>query len=74
MMYNNFIVDYIYIYFSSCTQQGQCRFNPRQSVLKISSWNILPAGDERALQAAVATNGPIAACLNASPYTFQLYG
>lgn len=54
-------------------QQGQCRFQRNLSVVNITSWAILPAGDERTLEAAVATVGPIAASINASPKTFQLY-
>ena len=44
-----------------------------QSVVNITSWAILPARNERALEAAVATIGPIAVSINASPKTFQLY-
>ncbi|XP_017879315.1 cathepsin L1-like [Ceratina calcarata] len=54
-------------------KQGACRFKPRLSVVNITSWAVLPARDERALEAAVATIGPIAASINASPKTFQLY-
>jgi len=54
-------------------QQGQCRFQRDLSVVNITSWAILPARDERALEIAVATIGPIAASINASPRTFQLY-
>lgn len=43
------------------------------SVANVTSWAILPARDERALEAAVATIGPIATSINASPKTFQLY-
>ncbi|KAG7198301.1 hypothetical protein KM043_005704 [Ampulex compressa] len=54
-------------------EQGQCRFQEDLSVVNITSWAVLPARDEKALEAAVATIGPIAASLNASPKTFQLY-
>ncbi|EZA49955.1 Cathepsin K [Ooceraea biroi] len=54
-------------------EQGQCRFQKDLSVVNITSWAILPARDERALEVAVATIGPIAASINASPKTFQLY-
>ncbi|XP_008545388.1 procathepsin L [Microplitis demolitor] len=54
-------------------QEGQCKFQKNLSVVNITSWAILPARDERALQAAVATIGPIAVSINASPQTFQLY-
>ncbi|KAK0169060.1 hypothetical protein PV327_002806 [Microctonus hyperodae] len=53
-------------------KEGQCRFQENFSVVNITSWNILPK-DERALEAAVATIGPIAVSINASPKTFQLY-
>ncbi|XP_023245915.1 cathepsin L1-like [Copidosoma floridanum] len=52
---------------------GDCKYQERLSVANITSWTILPARDERALEAAVATIGPIAASVNASPKTFQLY-
>ncbi|KAG8042219.1 hypothetical protein G9C98_000210 [Cotesia typhae] len=54
-------------------QEGQCKFQTNLGVVNITSWAILPARDERALQAAVATIGPIAVSINASPRTFQLY-
>ncbi|XP_078047565.1 cathepsin L4 [Augochlora pura] len=54
-------------------RQGPCRFREDSSVVNITSWAVLPARDEKALEAAVATIGPIAASINASPKTFQLY-
>lgn len=54
-------------------QEGHCKFHRNLSVVNITSWAILPAGDEKALEAAVATIGPIAASINAMPKTFQLY-
>ncbi|XP_070150395.1 cathepsin 8 [Polyergus mexicanus] len=54
-------------------EQGMCRFQKDLSVVNITSWAILPARDEKALEAAVATIGPVAASINASPKTFQLY-
>lgn len=42
-------------------------------MVNVSSWAVLPARDERAMEAAVARIGPIAASINASPHTFQLY-
>ncbi|XP_053973401.1 procathepsin L [Hylaeus volcanicus] len=54
-------------------KQGRCHFQEHMSVVNITSWAVLPARDERALEAAVATIGPIAASINASPKTFQLY-
>ncbi|XP_024868028.1 cathepsin L1 [Temnothorax curvispinosus] len=54
-------------------EQGECQFQKDLSVVNITSWAILPARDEKALEIAVATIGPIAASINASPKTFQLY-
>ncbi|XP_011497815.1 PREDICTED: cathepsin L1 isoform X2 [Ceratosolen solmsi marchali] len=54
-------------------KQGTCKFQKNLSVVNITSWAILPARDERTLEAAVANIGPIAASINASPNTFQLY-
>lgn len=61
------------IYIFGEKQQGQCRFKEDLSVVNITSWAVLPARDEKVLEAAVATIGPIAASINASPKTFQLY-
>lgn len=41
--------------------------------MNVTSWAILPARDEETLKTAVATVGPIAVSINASPKTFQLY-
>ncbi|XP_043488990.1 procathepsin L-like isoform X1 [Polistes fuscatus] len=54
-------------------KQGQCHFVRDQSIVNITSWAVLPARDEKALQVAVATIGPVAASINANPKTFQLY-
>ncbi|KAL0121572.1 hypothetical protein PUN28_006830 [Cardiocondyla obscurior] len=54
-------------------QEGECKFSRDLSVVNITSWAILPARNEKALEIAVATIGPIAASINASPKTFQLY-
>ncbi|XP_033213756.1 cathepsin L1-like [Belonocnema kinseyi] len=54
-------------------KEGTCKYKSSQSVAKVKSWAILPARDERALETAVATIGPIAVSINASPKTFQLY-
>ncbi|XP_071558789.1 cathepsin 8 [Temnothorax nylanderi] len=54
-------------------EQGECQFQKDLSVVNITSWAILPARDEKALEIAVATIGPIAAAINAGPKTFQLY-
>nr|UHM21919.1 cathepsin L14 [Zabrotes subfasciatus] len=54
-------------------KQQRCHFDRRRAIVNITSWAVLPARDERALEAAVAKIGPIAASINASPHTFQLY-
>ncbi|XP_076676399.1 cathepsin L4 [Andrena cerasifolii] len=54
-------------------KQSPCRFHQDLSVVNITSWAVLPARDEKSLEAAVATIGPVAASINASPKTFQLY-
>ncbi|XP_045481844.1 procathepsin L-like [Harmonia axyridis] len=53
--------------------QQKCKFHPQYAIVNTSSWAILPARDERALEAAIAKIGPEAASINASPHTFQLY-
>lgn len=55
-------------------QKSVCKYQPELSIANVTEWAILPARDERALEAAVATIGPIAASINASPKSFQLYG
>ncbi|XP_012136370.1 cathepsin L4 isoform X2 [Megachile rotundata] len=60
-------------YYPYKAKQGRCRFQEDLSVVNVTSWAVLPARDEKALEAAVATIGPIAASVNASPRTFQLY-
>lgn len=41
--------------------------------MNVSTWSILPSKNEEAMKKAVATIGPIAVSINASPRTFQLY-
>lgn len=60
-------------YYPYKAKQGPCRFKEDLSVVNITSWAVLPARDEKVLEVAVATIGPIAASINASPKTFQLY-
>ncbi|XP_055714478.1 procathepsin L-like [Phlebotomus papatasi] len=54
--------------------EGKCHFLAPLSVVNVSNWAILPSGSEMALAVAVATVGPIAVSINASPKSFQLYG
>ncbi|XP_068916845.1 cathepsin K isoform X2 [Tenebrio molitor] len=61
--------DYPYV-----ARQTKCRFDKNRALVNLTSWAILPARDERALEIAVAKIGPIAASLNAAPHTFQLSG
>lgn len=42
-------------------------------MVNLTSWAILPPRDELKMQAIIANVGPIAASINASPHTFQLY-
>ncbi|XP_019865917.1 procathepsin L isoform X2 [Aethina tumida] len=54
-------------------KQQTCKFDKSRTIANVSSWAILPARDEKALEIAIAKIGPIAASINASPRTFQLY-
>ncbi|XP_044257437.1 procathepsin L isoform X1 [Tribolium madens] len=60
--------DYPYL-----ARQQRCRFDKNRAIVNLTTWAILPARDERALELAVAKIGPVAASINASPHTFQLY-
>ncbi|KAJ3639963.1 hypothetical protein Zmor_003289 [Zophobas morio] len=61
-------IDYPYL-----ARQQRCRFDKNRALVNVTTWAILPARDERALEIAVAKIGPIAVSINASPHTFQLY-
>lgn len=54
-------------------QNGKCRYSVKGKAAYCSNFNILPKGDERALQAAVATVGPIAVAVNAMLPSFHNY-
>ncbi|KAJ8918775.1 hypothetical protein NQ315_015095 [Exocentrus adspersus] len=60
--------DYPYV-----SKQQRCFFDKHRALVNITSWAVLPARDERALEIAIAKIGPVAASINASPHTFQLY-
>ncbi|XP_060537289.1 procathepsin L isoform X2 [Cylas formicarius] len=60
--------DYPYV-----AKQRRCQFDKHMAIANITSWAVLPARDEKALEAAVAKIGPIAVSINAAPHTFQLY-
>ncbi|GAB0088410.1 uncharacterized protein DMENIID0001_028150 [Sergentomyia squamirostris] len=55
-------------------EEGRCRFMAPLAVVNVTNWSILPQGNEMALAVAVATVGPVAVSINASPRSFQLYG
>ncbi|GJQ65735.1 hypothetical protein Trydic_g11920 [Trypoxylus dichotomus] len=54
-------------------RQRRCQFDLHKAIVNVSSWAILPPRDEKALEIALAKIGPVAASINASPHTFQLY-
>ncbi|EDV90909.1 GH23974 [Drosophila grimshawi] len=54
-------------------KKGDCQFVKELAVVNVTSWAILPANDENAIQAAVVHVGPVAVSINATPKTFQLY-
>ncbi|XP_011194246.1 procathepsin L [Zeugodacus cucurbitae] len=60
--------DYKYV-----SKKGKCQFAAELSVVNVTSWAVLPAKDEKSIEAAVAHIGPIPISINASPRTFQLY-
>ncbi|XP_017466464.1 PREDICTED: cathepsin L1 [Rhagoletis zephyria] len=60
--------DYRYV-----SKKGVCQFAPELAVVNVTSWAILPAKDEKAIEAAVAHIGPVPVSINATPRTFQLY-
>ncbi|CAH2007901.1 unnamed protein product [Acanthoscelides obtectus] len=51
------------------SKQQKCHFDKHRTIINITTWAVLPARDERALEIAVANIGPIAASINASPHT-----
>ncbi|KAK6627316.1 hypothetical protein RUM44_009793 [Polyplax serrata] len=54
-------------------RQKLCKYRPWHKSVNVTSYVILPEYDEEAIQEAVATVGPVACSVDASPYTFQLY-
>ncbi|KAF5892497.1 cathepsin L1-like, partial [Clarias magur] len=59
-----------YPYKAKC---GECRFNPDTVGANYTGSVDIKSGDEKALQEAVATTGPIFAVIDASHASFQLY-
>ncbi|XP_072226285.1 cathepsin S-like [Leuresthes tenuis] len=54
-------------------QNGKCRYSAKGKAGYCSNFHVLPRGDERALQAAVASVGPIAVAVNAMLPSFHMY-
>lgn len=54
-------------------QTGKCRYSVTGKAGHCSSFHILPQGDEKTLQAAVASVGPVAVAVNAMLPSFHLY-
>ncbi|XP_019957495.1 cathepsin S, ortholog 1 [Paralichthys olivaceus] len=54
-------------------KNGICRYSVNGKAGSCSTFHILPSGDERALQEAVASVGPVAVAVNAMLPSFHLY-
>ncbi|XP_033493577.1 cathepsin K-like [Epinephelus lanceolatus] len=54
-------------------QNGKCRYSAKGKAGYCSNFHILPRGDEKILQAAVASVGPVAVAVNAMLQSFHLY-
>ncbi|KAM9838741.1 cathepsin S, ortholog 1 isoform 2-T2 [Aulostomus maculatus] len=54
-------------------QNGKCRYSAEGKAGYCSTFHMLPQGDEKMLQVAVATVGPIAVAMNAMLPSFHLY-
>lgn len=50
-----------------------CRYSVKGKAGSCSSFRLLPQGDEKTLQAAVASVGPVAVAINAMLPSFHLY-
>ncbi|KAH8272470.1 hypothetical protein KR044_006382, partial [Drosophila immigrans] len=59
--------------YSYTAKKKNCQFVSELSIVNVTSWAILPANDEKAIEAAVTHIGPVAVSINATPKTFQLY-
>ncbi|XP_059051472.1 cathepsin S-like [Achroia grisella] len=54
-------------------KKGRCHYIREAPRAKPRRWAMIPAGDEDGMERALATIGPLAVAINASPFTFQLY-
>lgn len=54
-------------------QDGECRFNSQTVGAYCTGYVEIPQGDEKALEHAVATIGPVTIAMDASQKTFQFY-
>lgn len=52
---------------------GSCKYDPRDSAVSIRKYVVIPEDNEKALQEAIATVGPIAVGIDASHKSFQFY-
>lgn len=53
--------------------EGTCRYNRNETVLKLTGFTDIPAGSERAMQGALANNGPVSIAIDAAHQSFQFY-
>ena len=58
-------------YFSPPLQDGKCRFDRNNVGAKCTGYTDIRSGDEKALQKAVASVGPISVAIDASHQSFQ---
>ncbi|KAL7861640.1 hypothetical protein SRHO_G00130810 [Serrasalmus rhombeus] len=54
-------------------KEGTCRFKPMEASATCSGFELVPVGDEKALQIALAAIGPVSVAIEASRNTFQFY-
>ncbi|XP_028675291.1 procathepsin L-like [Erpetoichthys calabaricus] len=54
-------------------RDGACRFNPNTIGATCSGYVAIPSGNEKALQTAVATVGPVSVAIDAGHISFQFY-
>ncbi|XP_061598400.1 procathepsin L-like [Cololabis saira] len=54
-------------------QNGKCRYSVKGKAGRCSKFHVLPRGDERALQAIVASVGPVSVAVNAMLPSFHKY-